>query len=46
MVRYLAQKEDFEFRKYIDRENLHQKDHIENLLGVEKTIFLKTIFHT
>ncbi|HOB16057.1 MAG TPA: DUF1343 domain-containing protein [Defluviitoga sp.] len=44
MVRYLAQKEDFEFRKYIDRENLHQKDHIENLLGVEKTIFFEDDF--
>lgn len=41
MIRYLVQKEDFEFRKYIDRENNLQRDHIENLLGVEKNIFFE-----
>jgi len=41
MIRYLAQKEDFEFRKYLDRENHLQRDHIENLLGVEKKVFFE-----
>lgn len=41
VIRYFIQHQKFEFRKYIDRENLQQKYHIENLLGESKKLFFE-----
>jgi len=42
IIRHLIQqREEFEFRKYIDRESQTQREHIENLLGEDKKIFFE-----